>query len=514
MAKSKAKIAQEKVDAYLKRLEIARNAVSVDPFESLADQMNRIHRAQQDVVYMVETYLPHYATAKCANFQKEFALLVANDPLFKGFTEWGRGLAKSVWDDIIIPLWLWIRGEEVFLCIMSDSKERAEELLYDVQAELEGNQLLIKDFGEQKNEGDWTIGAFASKDHKFIGRGFGIKKKVRGVRVGRRRPNLWVIDDLETPDTISNPKRMRRQAEIIERDVIPTMTGDKRRLLYANNRFARVMTQTILQERHPKWKIHQIKAYNKVTYKPAWPSMYSPQFYRQQEEDMGIPAAYAEYNHETKLEGKNFSEEMIQWSPLPAWHEFEMIIVHWDIAYTDNETSDYNAIRAWGVKDRKFYLIDCLVKQVKMKIACQWMCDFKKQVPEGTNILFQYESQFWNEEVQRNIDEAEDESLVDLNMMKVDTPHTNKLGRMLRMVPYFQNGRIYYNSDLKPHNDTQVGLMQLCAVEEGSSEHDDSPDADQCAISALEKYTTSSRRHDDGKKSWRAGKMKSRYNMP
>lgn len=242
--------------------------------------------------------------------------------------------------------------------------------------------------------------------------------------------------------------------------------------------------------------------------------MYSPQFYRQQEEDMGIPAAYAEYNHETKLEGKNFSEEMIQWSPLPAWHEFEMIICHWDIAYTDNETSDYNAIRAWGVKARKFYLIGCLVKQVKMKTACLWMCDFKKQIPEGTNILFQYESQFWNEEVQRNIDEAEDETNVSLNIMKVDTPHTNKLGRMLRMVPYFQNGRIYYNVELKSHNDTQVGLMQLCAVEEGSSEHDDSPDADQCAISALEKYTTSSRQRDDGKKSWRAGKMKSRYNMP
>lgn len=508
MAKSRKKSDQEKVDAYLKRLELARNATSVDAFESLTDKMNRIQRAKWDIKYVVETYFPHYAEAECADFQIEFAEMVADNPLFMGFAEWGRGLAKSVWCNIIIPMWLWMRGEDVFFCLMSDSKERAEELLSDIQAELEGNQLLINDFGEQKCDGDWAIGNFKTIDQRFIGMAFGIKKKVRGIRVGKRRPNLWGIDDLETPDTISNPKRMRKQSEIIERDVIPTMTNKHhRRLMYANNRFARVMTQTILQEKHPKWKVHQIKAYNKVTYEPRW-NYYTEEYYRTQEENMGIPAAYAEYNHETKLEGKNFNEDSIQWCELPDLHEFEMIISHWDIAYTDNETSDYNAVRVWGVKNRKFYLIACFVKQAKMKLACNWMCEFKKHIPENVNILFQYESQFWNEEVQRNIDESEDAYGVYLNMMKIDTPHVNKLGRMLKMVPYFQNSRIYYNIELKSNNDTQVGIMQLCAVEEGSGEHDDSPDADQQAIAALEKYTTPTRPKKEGERSWRAGKMK------
>jgi len=514
MAKSQAKIGKEKVDEYIKRLEIARTATTVDPFESLTAKMNRIQKAKQDIKYMVETYLPHYATAESAAFQVEFANLVSKNPLFKGFAEWGRGLAKSVWCNVIIPLWLWIRGEEIFFCLMSDSKERAEELLSDVQAELEGNTLLINDFGKQKSEGDWAVGKFSTIDQRFIGRAFGIKKKVRGVRIGHRRPNYWSIDDLETPDTISNPKRMRKQAEIIERDVIPTMTGYHRRVVYANNKFARVMTQTILQERHPKWKVHQIKAYNKATHKPAWPSMYSKQYYIQQEEDMGIPAAYAEYLHETKLEGKNFSEDMIQWGKLPGWLDYDMIIAHWDIAYTDNETSDYNAVRVWGVKDRKFYLIDCFVRQAKMKLACNWMCEFKKRVLQGANILFQFESQFWNEEVQRNIDEAEEAHGVFLNIMSVDIPKgSNKLGRMLKMVPYFQNSRIYYNEELKAHNDTQVGTMQLCAVEEGSNEKDDSPDADQYALSALEKYVVPKRKNSEDK-GWRTGKMKQKYNMP
>lgn len=511
MAKSPRKRDQEKVDSYLRRLELARTT-TVDAFETLTDKMNAIQRSKWDIEFMVNRYFKHYATAECAEFQKDFAELVADNPLIKAFAEWGRGLAKSVWCNVIIPFWLWLRGEDVFMCVMSDSKERAEDLIADIQAEFEGNEVIINDFGAQRCEGSWEYGSFRTIDQRFIGMAFGIKKKVRGIRVGHRRPNLWVVDDLETPDTIGNPKRMRKQKEIIERDVIPTMTDKHcRRLLYANNRFARVMTQTMLQESHPhpKWYVHQIKAYNKVTYESAWPAMYDKEYYQLQEEDMGIPAAYAEYNHETKLEGKNFSEDDIQWAELPDWFDFKMIIVHWDIAYTDNDTSDYNAVKAWGVcKNNKFWKIDCFVKQAKMNLPCDWMCEFKKSLPQGVNVLFQYESQFWNEEVQRNIDEAEDRNDVSLNMMKVSTPKVNKLGRMLTMVPYYKNGRIYYNIKLKSHNDTQVAIMQLCAVEEGSTEHDDSPDADREALSALEKYVAPAKKRKEGEKSYRTGKMK------
>jgi phage terminase large subunit-like protein len=511
---SQKKTDKEKAELYLKKLEMSRKSNEVNPFESRAEQLERIRRSKEDVVYMVKTYLPHYATADCAPYQVEAANDIANDPLIKEFEEWFRGGAKSVWCNVITPLWLWIRGEEVFQCLLSDSVERAEELLADVQAELEGNPLLIHDFGEQRCEGNWEFGNFSTIDQRFIGKSFGIKKKIRGVRIKHRRPNLWVIDDLETPDTISNVKRMRKQADQIERDVIPTMTGKIRRMLYACNKFARVMTQTILQERHPDWKVRQVKAYDKVTYKPAWPAMYSAEYYMQQEKDMGILAAYAEYLHETKLEGSIFSEEQINWSKLPSLLDFKMIIAHWDIAYTDNENSDYNAIKVWGLIDNNFWLIDCYVKQSKMKQAVIWLCEFKKKIPQGVNLLMQYESQFWNGEVQRNIDEAEEEYSINLNLVKLNTPKVNKLMRMITMQPYYQNSRIYYNEALKSHSDTQVGIMQLCSVEEGSTEHDDSPDADQQAISKLELYSTPTSKRRDGIKSWLSGKMKSTYNIP
>lgn len=514
MATTQKKTDKQKADLYLQKLEMARSSNEVNPFESKAEQDARIARGKDDVEYMVKTYLPHYATADCAPFHLLAANQIANDELIKIFLEWFRGAAKSVWADVIIPLWLWMRGEDVFFCLMSDSKERAAELLADIQAELEANPLLIHDFGKQKCEGDWEMGNFKTIDQRFIGMAFGIKKKVRGVRVKQRRPNLWVIDDLETPDTISNPKRMRKQAEQIERDILPTMTGGIRRLLYANNKFARVMTQTILQEKHPTWKVHQVKAYNKVTHEPTWRSMYSREYYIQQEIDMGIPAAYSEYLHETKLEGAIFSEDQIQWCKLPDLLDFKMIVVHWDIAYTDNEESDYNACKAWGLYDSNYWLIDGYVKQSIMKKAVEWMSDFKKKLPAGVNVIFQYESQFWNGEVQRTIDEVEEEQGVSLNLMKVNIHKGHKTAWLMTMQPYYQNSRTFYNEKLKSHSDTQIGIIQLCAIEEGNTEHDDSPDADLNAISKLELYFTPKKKTLEGIKSWVTGKMKANYNLP
>ena len=53
---------------------------------------------------MVEYYFPHYATSECADFQIEWAFLVRDNPVFKGFCQWGRALAKSVWNNILIPV--------------------------------------------------------------------------------------------------------------------------------------------------------------------------------------------------------------------------------------------------------------------------------------------------------------------------------------------------------------------------------------------------------------------------
>lgn len=455
-------------------------------------KQERIERAKKDVKFMVEHYFPHYATAECADFHIYFANKVKREQTFKGFAQWGRGLAKSVWVDVLLPFWLFINDEIHFMVLIGDNETKAKVLLSDLQAEFENNKRLIHDFGEEKIVGSWEKGDFKTKSG-FIGKSLGMGQSVRGLRIGAQRPDYCVVDDIETKDINKSPKRQDETATWIERQLIPTMDGPTRRFIQANNRFAPRMIQTVLQEKHPGWFVHDVPAYNEVTYKPTWHQKYDDDYYKNLESDdeIGVLAARAEYNNKPHVEGKIFTDEQIQWAKLPRIDHFELIVGHWDVAYAGTPTSDFNAVRVWGLKDGKFYQIDSYVKQSKMKAAIQWMSQYQRSLPKSARIHWRFEAQFWNDEVERTIREVEAEARINLGLVKVDTPKGKKIDRILTLQPYYQNSRIYHNEKNKSHNDSQEGLAQLKGIEPGYSGHDDAPDADQQAIEYLSMFNRS-----------------------
>lgn len=501
---------KEAKERYLAQLEFIRSNHTVNGFESEEEQERNIRAAMNDVKYCAKRYFPHFATCETAPFQVEFAERVNAQPTIKAFAEWGRGLAKSVWCDVIIPFWLWLNDQAHYMVLIGQNEANACQLLDDLQAEFETNPQIIRDFGEQKLLGSWETGKWQTRGCKkyrlrgFIARALGFGQPVRGLRIGAQRPDLCVIDDIETEELLKNPKRQDTIAKWVERALLPIMDGPIRRLLYSNNKFAPRMVQTVLQERHPTWWVHHIKAYDKVTYIPAWRSKYSDTYYKELEEEIGTLAAYAEYLQEPHIEGKIFTEEQIQWATMPRLNHFKIIVGHWDVAYAGTATSDYNAVRIWGLKDKDFWYITSFVKQCKMREAVAYMCQYQKLLPPGVIIHWRFESQFWNDEVERTIEEVSKAHGVTLNIMKVNTPKINKYNRMLTMQPRYQNGRLWYNEKMKAHKDTQVGLSQLYGLEPGYNTHDDAPDADEQAVGFLEKHISIG----SSKANVRAGKMK------
>lgn len=489
------------LDRYYKKLSFARSA-GAPSFQDDDEKRSIIERCKKDPAFMVEYFFPHYATCACADFHVEFANMVKRDPLFKGFAWWGRALAKSVWNNIFIPFWLWLNEEPVYLVIIGSSQPRAEQLLEDLRAEFEANPRIIAHFGEQKQFGTWEDGFFITKSG-FIGQALGMGQSVRGLRVKNQRPTHINADDLEIKETIKNPKRQKEIAKWIEKDVIPTMDGPIRRFIQSNNRFSPVMIQTILAENHPKWKKHRVNAYDPTTYTPRWRAKYSDTYFKEIEDDIGVLAAQSEYNNEPHIEGEIFKEEQIQWGKMPALSQFEIIVGHWDIAYAGNSTSDYNAVPLMGLKNKDFWYIDCFCKQTKMRAALEWMCDVQLSLPKNVIVHWQYESQFWNDEVQHTIEEVQEAKGVELYLTKVNIPKTHKYDRILTLQTRYQNSRIYYNDQKKSHKDTQVGLAQLFGIEPGYKTHDDWPDGQQQCIEFLQRHIPIGK----GKGGFKSGKM-------
>lgn len=478
-------------EAYREKLKRISDYTGVSPWETDATKNARIDKARKDVGYFVLTYLPHYASAESAGFQSRLAKEVKGHNNGQWLVRWGRGLAKSVWCDLVIPLWLWINGEDIYMVLVGNNYDKAQILLSDLQAEFEANKLLINDYGEQVSYGDWSEGYFVTKDQQFIGKALGMGQSPRGLRMKDKRPNMVVCDDLEDKDTIKNPRRQDEVVTWIEQDLIPTMDDKGRRYLHPNNNFAPRTIQGELENKHPGWKLRRVDAYDPVTYQPAWPEKYGDKHYKYIEEEIGHLAAMAEYNNTPHVEGKVFKDEWIQWAEVPRIDHYHHLVAYWDVAYSNANTADYNAIKIWGLKDANFYLLKAFVRQCKMYEAIEWMFLYNMQLPKGVHINWYYESQFWNDALQMVYDEVVKKYRRHIPLIKDERKKPKKYDRITGLVPYYQQGRVYYNKKEKGSNDMQTGLAQLKGIEPGYKTHDDSPDADEGAIYLLNQHITS-----------------------
>ena len=494
------KIADKRArDQYLAKLELIKSGANVNPDETKQERQGRIKKAKNNFAYFTRTYFAHYMTdsdtetiIESPDFHINIANRVKRERRIKAILRWGRAHAKSVLADLFIPLWLWINDDIRYMVIIANNEDKAKILLSDLQAEFSANELLKHDFGQQHKYGDWAKGYFVT-NNGFIAKAIGMGQDVRGLRMKSSRPDYITADDLEDKDTLKNPKRQDEVAKWLLTAVIPTMDGKRSRFLVANNLFAPRMIQTVLEETTTGWHINQVDAYNPVTYEPRWKAKYTAEYWQEIEKELGTINSNAEYNNKPHIEGKIFKEEQIQWAKRPKLNHFTSIVGHWDVAYAGTKTSDYNAVRIWGLYKKDFWYIDSFVKQSKMKEAVIWMCETQRDLPPTIIIKWRFEAQFWNDEVERTIRETEAEYNLILNIVKVQVPKGKKYDRMLKQQPYYQNSRMYYDIAKKPHKDTQTGLQQLFGLEPGYRTHDDAPDADEQAISYLESYLRTSK---------------------
>jgi phage terminase large subunit-like protein len=479
------------IECYERLIKIILDQNHVNPFETKEEQQERIDKCKKSFKLFVENCFKHYAEAPVPDFHIDIANKVKHNKQIKAWLRWARGHAKSVVANVLLPLWLWINDEIDFFLLIGQNEDKAQMLLSDIQAEFEVNPLLIHDYGSQKTSGSWEHGYFKCANG-FIGKSLGMGQDPRGIRVGSRRPDYITADDWETRETVKNPARQDEYAKWLLTAVIPAMGHKNKRVLICQNDFApRIIFKKIVTE-NPSWIVHTVNAYNPVTYEPTWKGKYTPEYWKQEEKDIGVLNAQAEYNNAPHVEGKIFTDKHIQWCVLPRLNQFDHILGIWDVAYAGTATSDYNAVRVWGIKDDKKYLIDCFVMQTKLNEALEWIAYFQMALPKTVSVQFKFESQFWNDEVYRIISETEIKHKIKLNLIKLERSTKKKYERILEMLPAYQNGRVFYNIGLKAHNSTKIGIQQLFGIEPGYKTKDDAPDADKYAFDELDTYSRTS----------------------
>lgn len=468
--------------------------------ESPVQKDRRIKRLQKDYAAFCEYYFPHFLTLRDkttgevirtvhnAPFHNSAALKVKNTPNLKAVFKWPRGHAKSTHFDIFLPLWLMFQPKRLInvMVVVGKSEESAIGLLSDIQAELEFNQRIIADFGEQKAVGNWQEGQFVTQsDVAFFARGRG--QSPRGLRYKEARPDYIVIDDLDDDELCRNEKRVNDLTDWVKEALFGALDVGRGRFIMVGNLISKNSVLANIAATKGVY-VSEIKAVDKDG-EPVWKEKWTKQEAEEAAAFMGYRSWQKEMMHNPIKDGTIFRHDWIRYKKVLPLRKYEMLVCYTDPSFKSTTANDYKASRLWGKIGNELHLIDCYVRQDTVSGMVRWLYNLYESLPENVSVRFFMEANFMQDII---LDEFTTEGNLrgyQLPILPDKRKKPEKIQRIEAISPLWERGFVFYNEALKDTSDMQVGIEQTLSLERGSRVHDDAPDADEGAIWYLQRNT-------------------------
>ncbi len=466
--------------------------------ETPEQRRKRKERLLANYAAFCEYYFPHFLTLRDkttgevirtvhnAPFHNQAARKVRDTPNLKGVFKWPRGHAKSTHFDIFIPLWLMLRTKRLinFMVVVGKSQDNANRLLGDIQAELEYNQRIIADFGQQKNIGLWTAGEFkTTAGVKFLAVGRG--QSPRGLREREARPDYIVIDDLDDDERCRNERRVRELTAWVKEALFGALDVGRGRFLMVGNLISKMSVLANIAAT-PGVFVSEIQAVDKNG-EPVWREKWTKKDAEEYRQFVGYRAWEKEMMHNPIADGTIFRGDWIRYKKMPSLRKYDALVCYTDPSFKSTIANDYKASRLWGKIGTELHLIDCYVRQDTVSGMVRWLYDLYERTRDDVAVQFFMEANFMQDVI---LDEFAAEGSLrgyQLPIMPDKRKKPDKIQRIEAVSPLWERGYIYYNEALKDAPDMQVGIEQTLALERGSRIHDDAPDADEGAIWILQR---------------------------
>lgn len=470
--------------------------VSINTSEPTADKETRKKHLAQDFERFAEYYFPHYIDSKFGWFHLEAAKEIEQDK--RGFfvLEWPREHAKSVFADIMMPMYLYARGELSGMVVASANESKAKGLLGDIQAEFVSNEIWKNDYGNLAALGSWTSGNFMTTDKIgfwALGRG----QSPRGIRKAANRPNYCVIDDMDDKTLCKNEQRVRDAADWVLEDLYYALSIKGARLVIAGNRIHKksilsFMVGDIEPDDPKREGLCHIKVFaleNPTTKEkddagvPAWCERYTLEDILDKIKKSGYRASRREFFHEHLEQGILFQFEWIEWTECLPPEQYDEIVVYGDPSFKNTKQSDYKAIVATGRKGRQLHILRAWVRQATTTAMVNVFYDFWEIY--GAYARYYIEANMLQDLIFRDEFDTIGEArgmLLPIRQDKRKKP--DKYTRIENMTPYYERGLIKYNQLHKKSADMNTLINQTLAFPTGN---DDGPDAQEGGISLLHK---------------------------
>jgi len=462
-------------------------------------------KAKKDFQFFIEYYIaPHIDEyVPPAEYQKRLLRILAERKFTEKDAEWFRNFVwpqrrefirpcsdvrgildleprdhgKTTRMTQLFPLWLALTHERVFVVLILASKDQAQSVLESIKLELETNEKILEDFGEQKTN-TWSKKKIVLSNGNAIA-ALGAGQTIRGIKHRYLRPTHIICDDLLKDEEVESASKreflyrwFKRVVFNLGKDALVAVVNT---IMHPDDLPSR-LKEEIKEGRLKDWICIWLAARD-VYGRPIWPQRWSDEELKHKEEKLGPEIWATEMNNDPLPESsKKFRSEWFVYYDITDIDLRDLRVVCAVDPATGAEAGDYTAVvtigapksgypiyvlDAWGERCSDIELIKKLVEVYKT---------FKPQV-----ILFE-EQNF--QKIYKNLcmREAYQQYKVRLPVKGVKQ-NIKKALRISSLSPLVEAGILRFRKNQK------LLLEQLEYFPKG---HDDLPDALEMAVSALE----------------------------
>lgn len=178
--------------------------------------------SERDFAFFCRYYLPHYFNLPLAPMHWELGGDI--EQMMEGVEgqaeviTWPRGFGKSTTVCVGLILWCICWEKKHYVILIKDSFDQAKLELRSVKGELENNEEITEDFGSLQGT-KWDAGQIVTSNDVMI-EVLGMGMKIRGRRHGQYRPDLIIVDDPESLDTVDSPTQRSKSKRKFHRSVM------------------------------------------------------------------------------------------------------------------------------------------------------------------------------------------------------------------------------------------------------------------------------------------------------
>ncbi len=345
------------------------NATPIDLTESHADKLKRIKFLEASPEEWFKYYFPNYYTSEPAPFHIKATKRVLKNPEYYEVRSWARELSKSG-RTMFEVLFLTMTGKKNNVLLISNSADNAERLLLPYKGILERNNRIIADYGTQKRIGSWESNEF--KTRKGIAfRAIGAGQSPRGTRNDASRPDVILIDDIDTDEFCRNGELVKERVKWIEQALIPTRSISNGLLLIAcGNIIAKYCCITEMGAKADTWDIVNIRDKEGIS---SWPQKNSEEAIKRIESTISYESFQKEYCNNPMDGGDTFKD--LQFEKCPALKSCDFVVIYADPATSNRDKSNASS-KAVVIVARKamvYYVYKAWVDQMSNAHFCEYL---------------------------------------------------------------------------------------------------------------------------------------------